>query len=202
VPSGHGDKRQLLLDAAVRVFARKGFHGARVGDISAEAGVSHGLLYHYFASKDDVLECIFRETWGAMIQAIELVEETEPSPREQLRKTAAIVLRSWRNDPDLVRVLVREIARSPHLQQEVGEIEHAFDALQRIVERGQASGDFDASLDPRLAATIVYGVLEQILTGWVLGRLPGDEEDVTHAEQTVVRVLAEGLVGTSVAAAA
>lgn len=199
MPAAHGDKRRLLLDAAVRVFARKGYYEARVGDISAEAGVSHGLLYHYFLSKDDVLECVFRETWGAMIEAIRLVEETEPSPREQLRKTAAIVLRTWNNDPDLIRVLVREIARSPHLQREVCEIEQAFEALQRIVERGQATGDFDESLDPRLAATMAYGVLEQILTGWVLGRLPGDEEDVAHAEQTVVRVLAEGLVGTSAA---
>ena len=58
------DRRRELLDAAARVFARKGFHASRVGDIAEEAGVAHGLLYHYFRSKEEVLETIFRETWG------------------------------------------------------------------------------------------------------------------------------------------
>ncbi len=59
------DKRTLILDAAVRVFARRGYHGSRVGDIAEEAGVAHGLLYHYFASKEAVLQAIFRENWGS-----------------------------------------------------------------------------------------------------------------------------------------
>src|SRR5205807_742720 len=79
-----------------------------------------------------------RDTWGMMLEAIRAVEDTESSPREQLRKTAAIVLRTWRNDPDLVRVLVREVTRrGEQLQREVGEIALAFEALQRIVTRGQ-----------------------------------------------------------------
>ena len=57
------EKRRLLLDAAVRVFARKGYHASRVGDIAEEAGVAYGLLYHYFESKEDVLLTVFRETW-------------------------------------------------------------------------------------------------------------------------------------------
>ena len=200
MPSRNGtkEKRRLLLDSAVRVFARKGFHEARVGDIAAEAGVAYGLLYHYFPSKDDVLECIFRENWGALIEAMELVEETEDSPREQVRKIAAIVLRTWRNDPDLVRVLVREITRSPHLHREIAEFAHAFDVLERIVARGQETGDFRAGLEPRLVAYVIYGALEEILTGWVLGRLPDEDEDVARAEQTVVSLLTEGLVATSV----
>jgi AcrR family transcriptional regulator len=56
------EKRRLLLDAAVRVFARKGYHASRVGDIAEEAGVAYGLLYHYFASKEEVLRTVFRET--------------------------------------------------------------------------------------------------------------------------------------------
>ena len=81
--NGQGDKRRLLLDAAVRVFARKGYHSARVGDIAEEAGVAYGLLYHYFDSKDDVLRSVFRETWRALIETIRSVEESADSPREQ-----------------------------------------------------------------------------------------------------------------------
>src|SRR3954465_10976325 len=92
--NGHEDKRQLILNAAVRVFARKGFHTCRVGDIAEEAGVAHGLLYHYFDSKDEVLETIFREAWGELLQAFRTVEETDEPAPEQLRKACAILLRT------------------------------------------------------------------------------------------------------------
>jgi TetR/AcrR family transcriptional regulator, fatty acid metabolism regulator protein len=196
------EKRRVLLEAAVRVFARRGYHSARVGDIAAEAGVAHGLLYHYFASKEELLETIFRETWTALLEALTEVEESaEPAP-EQLRRVAAIVLRTWRRDPDLVRVLVREVARGPQLQREVEEIGHAVAAIERIIARGQARGDLRADLDPRLAGVILYGALEEILTGWVLGQLPDGDEDVARAERTVVEVLTAGLARGPVAAPA
>ena len=188
------DKRRLLLDAAVRVFATKGYHRCRVGDIAEEAGVAHGLLYHYFQSKEELLETVFRETWTLMLQAVEGVETSDDPAREQLRKVAAIVLRSWRDQPDVIRVLVREVTRSSHLQERIGEIEQAFAALERIIKRGQARGEFRADLDTRLASIVFYGALEEILTGWVLGQLPDGDEDVRRAEHTVVDMVCEGLV--------
>jgi TetR/AcrR family transcriptional regulator, fatty acid metabolism regulator protein len=187
------EKRRLILDAAVRVFASKGYHASRVDDIAAEAGVAHGLLYHYFQSKEELLETVFRETWAALLAAIRAVEDSrEPAP-EQLRQVAAILLRSWRRDPDLVRVLVREVARSPHLQRQVNEIGQAFAAIERIVERGQADGSFRAELDPRLVSFIFYGALEEILTGWVLQQLDDGDEAVARAERTVTDVFCAGL---------
>ena len=192
------ERRRQILDAAVRAFAKKGYHACRVSDIAQEAGVAYGLVYHYFDSKDAVLESVFREMWGKMVGAINAIEQIEESPRQQLRKSCAIVLRTWRDYPDVVRVLVREVARSgEQLQREVEEIAHAFAALQRIVERGQEQGIFRTDLSPRLAAWIIYGALEEILTGWVLGRLPGEEEDVKEAERAVVGILCEGLVSAS-----
>src|ERR671937_873717 len=73
--NGQEDKRRLILAAAVRVFARKGYHTCRVGDIAEEAGVAHGLLYHYFRSKEELLETIFRSTWQLMLQTIKGVED-------------------------------------------------------------------------------------------------------------------------------
>jgi len=186
------DKRRLIRDAAVRAFAVKGYDACRVSDIAAEAGVAYGLVYHYYGSKEAVLETIFRETWQAMLDAIDAVEALgEPAP-EQLRKVTAIVLRTWRDEPDLVRVLVREVTRTPHLQREIGEIEHAFAALERIMARGRAEGSFRADLDPRLAAWMLYGALEEILTGWVMGQLPDSDEDVAAAEQAVAQAFARG----------
>jgi len=190
---GSEDKRQLILDAAVRVFARSGYHAARVGDIAAEAGVAHGLLYHYFDSKEELLATIFRETWAELLQALREVEDDAGPAGEQLRQVTAILLRSWRRNPDLVRVLVREVARSPQLGGRVDEIGQAFSAIERIIERGQRAGELRRDVDPRLASWIVYGALEEILTGWVLGTLPDGDEAVADAERTVVGVLSEGL---------
>jgi TetR/AcrR family transcriptional regulator, fatty acid metabolism regulator protein len=194
------DKRQVILDAAVRVFARKGFHTSRVGDIAEEAGIAHGLLYHYFSSKDEVLRTVFSEAWSRLLAALHAVEAGgEPAP-EQLRKVAAILLRTWRDEPDLVRVLVREVARSPHLAEQVDEVREAFLVIQRVIERGQEEGTFRADLDPRLASWIVYGSLEELLTGWVLGQLPDGDEEVARAERTVIDVVCGGLVADGVAA--
>jgi len=187
------DKRRLLLDAAVRVFAQKGYHECRVGDIAEEAGVAHGLLYHYFSSKEELLETIFRDTWALMLQTIQNVQEPGEPARESLRKVAAIVLRTWGNDPDLVRVLVREVTRNAHLQHEIQEVDQAFATLQQIIERGQADGEFRTDLDAEFAATVFYGALDEVLTGWVMGQLPDDEEDVKRAERTVVDMLCGGL---------
>jgi TetR/AcrR family transcriptional regulator, fatty acid metabolism regulator protein len=187
------EKRRLLLDAAVRVFARSGFHDSRVGDITEEAGVAHGLLYHYFTSKDEVLEAVFRDAWGDVLVAFESIEESDESPRERLSHVAAILLRSWRRNPDLVRVLVREIGRSPQVQRQVDELGQAFTSIERIVAHGQREGVFRADLDARLLAWIFYGAIEEILTGWVLGQLPDDDGDVLQAEQTVVDVVCEGM---------
>ncbi|HEY7207061.1 MAG TPA: TetR/AcrR family transcriptional regulator [Gaiellaceae bacterium] len=195
------EKRRLILSAAVRVFARKGFHASRVGDIAEEAGVAHGLLYHYFSSKDELLETVFRETWRELLGAVQAVEESAAPAREQLRQVAAILLRSWRRDPDLVRVLVREIARSPELNRRVDEVRAAFDAIERIVRSGQAAGELRRDLDAQLASTVFYGGLEEILTGWVLGVLPDDDAAVERAERTVVDVVCGGLAVESVPAA-
>jgi TetR/AcrR family transcriptional regulator, fatty acid metabolism regulator protein len=187
------EKRRLLLEAAVRVFARSGFHDSRVGDITEEAGVAHGLLYHYFTSKDEVLEAVFRDAWGDVLTAFEAIEESDESPRGQLGHVAAILLRSWRRNPDLVRVLVREIGRSPQVQRQVDELGQAFTSIERIVTHGQREGVFRSDLDARLLAWIFYGAIEEILTGWVLGRLPDGDEDVSRAERTVVDVVCEGM---------
>ena len=155
------DRRRQILAEAVKVFARSGFHGARVGDIAV------------------------REVEGSGVGA-----------SEQVRQVTALLLRTWRRDPDLVRVLVREVTRSPHVQQEIEEITEAMKALERIIERGQEMSEFRPQIDPRLAAVIFYGALDEILTGWVLGQLPDTDEDIAHAESNVVQLLVEGMRAT------
>jgi TetR/AcrR family transcriptional regulator, fatty acid metabolism regulator protein len=187
------DKRRQLLDAAVRVFARKGFHASRVGDIAEEAGVAHGLLYHYFDSKDEVLEAIFRENWSVLVARIASVEESDEPAADQLRHIAAIVLRTWLHLPDVVRVVVREFGRSPEVAARLGELARPIEAIERVIARGIARGEFRSDIEARFAATVVYGSVDELLTAWVLGRLPSGEEEVAAAEQTLLAISLTGL---------
>ena len=187
------DRRSELVRAAVRVFARDGFHGSRVGDIAEEAGVAHGLLYHYFRSKDDVLETIFRASWQELVVETERLEASGLPLDGRLRRFAGVFLGSWLADPDLVRVLIREIARSPEVGKRVDEIGRVFAGLTRMFEQARDGGEIRRDVDPRLAAFVFYGALEEILTGWVLGQLPGGEDDVRRAVDAVVEIVAAGL---------
>jgi AcrR family transcriptional regulator len=187
------DKRRQILAAAVRVFAAQGYEASRVGDVAKEAGVAYGLVYHYFGSKEAVLEAVFREQWGRLLAAVALAEETGDTAPEQLELVVKIVLRAWRDDPDLVRLLVREITRSPHIHDELDEIGQAFASLERIVVRGQREGTFRVDIDARVAAFMLYGAMEEVLTGWVLGQLPDDADAVAAAEREVIGTLVGGL---------
>jgi TetR/AcrR family transcriptional regulator, fatty acid metabolism regulator protein len=187
------EKRRLILDAAVRVFARKGFHLSRVGDIAEEAGVAHGLLYHYFASKDEVLEVIFRDHWDALFERIHAAESSDEPPLEQLRGVARALFHGWLRERDVVRVVIRDIARTTELEGHVGELVKPIGSIRRIIERGQETGDFRTDLDAYTAAIIFYGAIDELITGWVLGRLAGGEDDVAAAEDHVVAILGSGL---------
>jgi TetR/AcrR family transcriptional regulator, fatty acid metabolism regulator protein len=188
------DKRRQILAAAVRVFARKGFHASRVGDIAEEAGVAHGLLYHYFDSKDELLEAVFHENWSVLLARIAAVEETDEPAADQLRHITAIVLRTWLHLPDVVHVVVREFARSPELAPRLSELAEPIEAVERVIRRGIERGEFRRDIDPRIAATVVYGSIDELLTGWVLGRLAAGEEDVAAAERTLLEISLRGLL--------
>jgi hypothetical protein len=128
-----------------------------------------------------------------VLDAVRAVEETDETARERLAGIAKILLRAWRRDPDLVRVLVREVTRTSHLQRRIDEIDAAFAGLERIIACGQEEGEFRADVDPRMVSYVFYGAIEEILTGWVLGQLDDGDEQIAAAEQTVIEVVCSGL---------
>jgi hypothetical protein len=89
--------------------------------------------------------------------------------------------------------MVREVARSHELEGQVEDVREAFSIIQRVIEEGQASGDFRSGVDARLASWVVYGALEEMLTGWVLGQLPDSEEAVSRAERTLIEMTLRSL---------
>lgn len=187
-------RRRRIREAAVTVFATKGYHDARVSDIAKEAGVAHGLVYHYFAGKEQLLQDVFQRTWKNIELGLRSIEEAEgASARDQLADIVRLLLGSYRMSPDLVRVVVLEVTRSGHLRAQVDEIAEAFSIIERIITSGQDRGELRADIPPRLVSFVFWGAIDEVLTGWVFGTLPSADEDVADAERAVVEVVLGGL---------
>jgi AcrR family transcriptional regulator len=189
------DKRRLILDAAVRVFARQGFHTCRVADIADEARVAYGLVYHYFSSKEEILDTLFGERWGLMVDAIAEIDEQPLTPREKLGQIAAFIVDSYRYDPDLMKVIVVEVTRAANTfgRTHLAEIRKAYRQVAGIVERAQAEGAFRPEIDPSFAALTFYGLIEQVLTSWIFESEPVGEEQFERAKELIVETLCRGL---------
>ncbi len=145
-PGRAADSRRAILDAAVSVFARQGFHACRVSDIADEAGVAYGLLYHYFPSKDEVLNTLFLERWGVMLEMIRDVDAQQIPVREKLGAIASFIVDSYRHDPDLMKVIIVEVTRAANSfgQTHLGQIREAYGLIGEIVTKAQEEGVFKA----------------------------------------------------------
>jgi TetR/AcrR family transcriptional regulator, fatty acid metabolism regulator protein len=189
------DKRRIILDAAIRVFARRGFNGCRVSDIADEAGVAYGLVYHYFRSKDEVLDTLFLERWNVMLEAIRETDRQDLSPREKLHQIASFIVDSYRHDPELMKVIIVEVTRAANSfgQTHIEKITEAYELIAGIVERAQIDGTFKDTVTPRFAALAFYGAIEQVLSGWIFETLPSGDEEFEQAKRLVVETICGGL---------
>ena len=189
------EKRRLILDAAVRVFARQGFHTCRVSDIADEAGVAYGLVYHYFRSKDEVLDTLFLERWNVLLEAIREVDEQDTPARDKLYAIASFIVDSYRHDPELMKVIIVEVTRAANSfgRSHLAKIREAYDLIADIVEKAQARGELRDTVTPAFAAMAFYGAIEQVLTGWIFDVLPGSPADVDQAKSYVVETICDGL---------
>jgi TetR/AcrR family fatty acid metabolism transcriptional regulator len=175
------DRRRQILDAAVRVFAQKGFTQCRVSDIAEEAGVAYGLVYHYFGSKDEVLDTLFLERWDVMVALIGDIDKQELPARDKLYAIASFIVDSYRHDPELMKVIIVEVTRQ------------AYAGISAIVQRGQADGEFRGDITAQFAALAFYGAIEQVLTGWIFDFLPREESEYEQAKAFVVETICGGL---------
>jgi TetR/AcrR family transcriptional regulator, fatty acid metabolism regulator protein len=189
------DKRRMILDAAVRVFARQGFNGCRVSDIADEAGVAYGLVSHYFRSKDEVLDTLFLERWNILLEAIRETDRQEIAPREKLHQIASFIVDSYRHDPELMKVIIVEVTRAANSfgQTHLGKIREAYELIADIVAKAQDEGAFKDTITPQFAAMAFYGAIEQVLTGWIFELLPQGDAEFEQAKDFVVETICAGL---------
>ena len=190
------DKRRLILDAAIRVFARRGFHHCRVSDVADEAGVAYGLVYHYFPSKEEILNTLFLERWQIMLDAIVAIDERQKVPaRDKLYMVAEFIIDSYRNEPDLMKVIIVEVTRAANTfgRDHLEMIREAYDRIAKIVEDAREDGSFKPEISSQWAAMCFYGAIEQLLSGWIFEVLPATDEEFDRAKSLVVETICGGL---------
>ena len=189
------EKRRQILDAAVRVFARQGFHATRVSDIADEAGVAYGLVYHYFRSKDEVLSELFVERWSLLLTAIEEADRAGGPHRERLAAVAGFIIDSYRHDPDLMKVIIVEVTRAANSfgRTHLDQIRRAYQSIAKIVAAGQEAGAFRGDVDPLFASMTFYGAIEQLLSGWIFDVIPTSGSSFEEAKDLVVTTICDGL---------
>jgi TetR/AcrR family transcriptional regulator, fatty acid metabolism regulator protein len=189
------DKRRLILDAAIRVFARQGFHHCRVSDVADEAGVAYGLVYHYFDSKEEILNTLFLERWDVMLEAISEIDARDLPVREKLYSIAGFIIDSYSHNPDVMKVIIVEVTRAANSfgAAHLGKISEAYDRIAAILESGREDGSFKSGIPADFAAMCFYGAIEQLLTGWIFGLLPRTEEEFERAKGLVTEAICGGL---------
>jgi TetR/AcrR family fatty acid metabolism transcriptional regulator len=186
-------KRERILRAAIDVFAQSGYFNAKVSDIAKAAGVADGTIYLYFDGKEDLLVTIFREHTSSYIQSLRRELVNIRRPEDRLRNTIRHHLETLGNDRALAVVAQVELRHSLKFmsafsQQEVADY---LTLIREIVEQGQSEGVFRRTLHPMLVAKAVFGILDEMVTSWILSEKEYSLGD--QAEQVSMLVL-EGLL--------
>jgi TetR/AcrR family fatty acid metabolism transcriptional regulator len=166
------DKPQQIIEAAVRVFARKGYYNSRVSDIAREAGIAAGTIYLYFRTKDDILVTLFRDKMADFVGALRKAISVEPDAASKVRRLVSLHFRILEEHPNLAEVVQVELRQGQKFfrgasSQEIGAY---FALIASVLEEGVAEGRFRSGLPVKVATKMLFGAMDQVATSWVLGK--------------------------------
>jgi len=166
------DKRRKILQAAVKVFARKGYFAARVSEIARKAGVADGTIYLYFRNKEDILVSLFDEVMQEHLRSAERELGAVEGAPARLRVVAEHHLRSMGGNRDLAVVFQVELRQSTKFMERftASWLQQYFAILDKVIEEGQQEGSLRADLPRKVAAKALFGTLDEMVTSWILAR--------------------------------
>jgi TetR/AcrR family fatty acid metabolism transcriptional regulator len=166
------DKRDALIRAAIKVFARNGFFQSQVADVARVAGVAAGTVYLYFRSKDELLVSIFERTMREAIAESRSALDGITDPGERLRRIARLHLERLGRDRDLAVVIQVELRQSTKFMERFSStlLQDYLGIIKRTIADGQAAGVFRAEISATAAAKIFFGALDEMATNWMLSR--------------------------------
>jgi len=170
--NGTSGKRESILRAATRVFARNGYFNSKVADIAREAEVADGTVYLYFKSKEEILHSIFDQNMAEAIAAGRVLIEKIRDPGEKLRRIAMLHLERLGADRDLAVVFQVELRGSTKFMREFSAAGFAeyLGLLRQTFEEGQRSGVFRKNLNAKLVSKILFGALDEMATNWIISK--------------------------------
>jgi TetR/AcrR family fatty acid metabolism transcriptional regulator len=170
--NGTANKREAILRAATRVFARNGYFSSKVADIARAADVADGTVYLYFKSKEEILHSIFDQNMDEAIAACHKLIENLTDPREKLRRIAALHLQRLGADRDLAVVFQVELRGSTKFMQEFSAAGFAeyLNLLCKTFEEGQRAGTFRKDLNAKVVSKILFGALDEMATNWIISK--------------------------------
>jgi len=194
MPGNRTNKRNLITNAAVDVFAEKGFHQARVADIARKAGVADGTIYLYFKNKEDLLLSVFEEKMDYLLTELGIALQDINDPVERIRQFAQFHFRQVRENRAAAEVLQVELRLSNKFLKEYRpeKLWAYLSVFGQIVREGQASGDFDPDLDPFIAMWAFFGSIDEIAMQWVLSK-NSERFSLERAAEQVAEVFIRGM---------
>ncbi|HQZ39640.1 MAG TPA: TetR/AcrR family transcriptional regulator [Vicinamibacterales bacterium] len=178
------DKRDAILRAAIKVFARSGFFQSQVADVARVAGVAAGTVYLYFRSKDDLLVSIFDRTMKDAIAEGRAALAGVTDPVDRLRRMARLHLDRLGRDRDLAVVVQVELRQSIKFMERFSSthLQDYLNLIRRTIADGQAAGAFRTDVSANTAAKVFFGALDETATNWMLSRrkysLSGEADNV------------------------
>lgn len=164
------EKYGLILDAAQKVIAESGFHGAQVSRIAKEAGVADGTIYLYFKNKEDILVSLFRERLGDLVNLFNESIGERDSAEEALRTVCKIHFTQLEMNVDLAYVTQIELRQSSlELRDAIGlTVKPYILLIENIIRKGIEEKAFRADVDPKLTRLLIFGAMDQVVTSWVI----------------------------------
>lgn len=187
------DKREAILRAAIKVFARKGYFNSKVADIAARAKIADGTVYLYFKSKEEILHSIFDRTMEEFIsEGKEQLREINKADTK-LRRIAGLHLEKLGADRDLAIVFQVQLRGSIKFMREfsASAFSEYLDIIRKTIEEGQSGGIFRKDLDANVGAKILFGALDEMVTNWILSK---KKYDLTAAADEVMKVFYGGVL--------
>ena len=166
------EKPQQIIQAAVRVFARKGYFSSRVSDIAREAGIAAGTIYLYFRTKEDILITLFREKMSVFVSSMRRAIADEPNAVAKVRRLVHLHFEMLEGDPDLAEVVQVELRQGQKFFRGASsqEIAAYFALIGSVLEEGVGQGHFKSDLPVKVATKMLFGAMDQMATSWVLGK--------------------------------
>ncbi len=190
-------KRDIILNAAIKVFAEKGYYSCRTLDISGEAGVAYGSLYQYFKSKEDILLSIFNENWDALLKRMEKINQTISNPVERLLSVFGFIFRSYQRNPNLMKVLIMDLPRLKQFYNPENwkNYNRFFTGVADIFQEGQKKGIFRKDFSPLIASFVIYGAVDMTIRQYVYNPDFNHEEfPVEKANNQIMGLLEQGFL--------